>query len=61
MRTAQDLKVNDKVTRGGIKLIVRKIEKDEYKNGTPCLKISCSSLNSEKIDSTIFLKLTTKI
>lgn len=59
--TAQDLKIGDTFKKQGFEFVVRKITKDNYRNGTPCFLVECSIKGSDKIDSFFSFKLNTKI
>jgi len=60
-RTAQQLQIGDTFRRDGFAFEVKKIEKDNYRNGTPCLLVSCSMKGSDIVDSFFNFKLDTKI
>ena len=59
--TAKQLKKGTQFKRQGILFTVANIENDKYKNGTPCLNVSCYSNGSNEIDSFFSFKLDTKI
>jgi hypothetical protein len=61
MKTAKQIKVGDTFTKQGLKLIVRQIREEEFKNGTKALTLFCSTIGSNLIDSFITYKLNTKI
>ena len=58
---AKNLKVGNVIKKPGCLFTVKKIEEDKYKNGKPCLNISCSSGSNNKIDSYFNFKLETKV
>jgi len=59
--TAQDLQINDTFKKQGFTFQVKTIEKDTYKNGSPCLSIGCTTNGGSSISSYFSFKLTTKI
>lgn len=61
MKTAKQIKVGDTFTRQGLKLIVREIRNDEFKNGKQAVTLCCSCVGSDLIDSFITHKIDTKI
>lgn len=61
MKTAKDIKVGDTFTKQGLKLVVREIINEEYKNGKKAVLLCCSNINSDLIDSFIHYKINTKL
>ena len=58
---AKDLKIGDTFKKQGFKFTIQSIENDTFKNGTPCLLVSCTMNESKIIDSFFSFKLDTKI
>jgi|LakMenEpi03Aug12_release.lakeMendotaPanAssembly.Ray.scaffolds.fasta_scaffold216470_4 hypothetical protein len=61
MKTAKQIKVGDQITKQGLKLIVREIRHEEFKNGKKALTLCCSCVGSDLIDSFITHKIDTKV
>jgi hypothetical protein len=59
--TASELKTGDTFKRQGLSFKVAKITQDNYKNGTPCLLVECTTNGGSIVDSFFSFKLTTKI
>ena len=59
--TAQELKIGDTFRSDGFLLKVAKITPDNYKNGTPCIIVECTTNGGKIVDSFRCFKLTTKV
>jgi len=59
--TASELKQGDTFRRQGYLMTVVNIKPDNYKNGTPCLLVECTTNGGKVIDSFFSFKLTTKV
>lgn len=58
---ASELKIGDTFKKQGFKFTVKKINQDNFKNGTPCILVECTINDGVDIDSFFVFKLTTKI
>ena len=58
---ASELKIGDTFSRQGFLLTVVELTQDVYKNGTPCILVSCTTNGGTVVDSFFSFKLTTKV
>ena len=58
---AIELKIGDTFKRQGFTFKVAKLTSDNYKNGTPCIMVECTTNGGNIIDSFFHFKLNTKI